>query len=62
MSNQSGPCKYCGEKTSNQDVYQELSCKECEAFWDANPTPPVAPPEGSVLIPLGEETIRAIKG
>lgn len=46
-----GPCAYCGTATSNQDDYG-LACEYCVNFWLDNPTPPVPPPDGSVLINL----------
>jgi len=62
MNNQSSaPCKYCGSKTENLDQYGEHACQGCIEFFMVHPTPPVAPPEGSVLIPLAGETIKALK-
>ena len=59
-NNQLGPCAYCGNATSSHDQYG-LCCDYCNDFWDKNPKPPVPPPSGSVLIPLTEETIKALE-
>jgi len=58
MSQEEGPCAYCGTKTSSQDAYG-LACKVCVKYFQENPTPPIAPPTGTVLVNL---SIKKEKG
>ncbi len=57
-STEEGPCAYCGHKTGNKDEYEQFACTFCLKFFEDNPTSPVPPPAGTVLINLNPPSPR----